>query len=434
MRRVGSVRAWGAFALLLWAPRAYAPLQSIPEPLDQAVAGSERILCGTIRSVEERGVVGPAYPDVGFQVEGVLWGPQDLKGKDLSFRKVGMAWPTALVPLKPGTRCVLFLDGGKEPRIVSVAPAPAALGEAPKDREGVRRVLLGAYLDALNGEKDLCRRREAILAASSLATKGDADRFLPRLEDPDEWIRRSALAALLRSTRDPRYVARALEDLRGFFAKYGQNTRATSTFVVWSEGSLCEPYPLLERFYATLRMSGSAGQKDEEMKALLPLHRLIAAEAPDPGFRERLGFRSLCRLGERQDAPRLLQWAEDASPYLRMESIRAANRLLGLEPWNGVMEDFLQREKGLREAARKAAAAAVEREWKALGRETQAAAEALIVELAHPDFDRREKASAALEAMGWGISWRLEQALEREEDAEVQERLRTLLRAFGRLP
>ncbi len=421
--------------LLIWPPRAEAGIQAIPYDLDRAIESAGQIVCVTIESVDSDPANRPdggLYPDVGFKVEKVLQGSPDLKDKRVLLKRIVMAWPEGLVPLEAGKRCIVFFRDEKLDYIFSVSPAPIKSHDPPVTREDVRRIVLSACLESLKQqEENLLFRREIIRAASALATRRDVDAFLPFLEDRDEWIRRAALAALLRATHDDKYIAMAIDDLQSFFRKY----HSDGILVDWDGNA--QPthaaYPLLDRHYTCLSTRYLSEREGSDLKSLLPVYRFIARESPDRGLKE-LGFKGLCRCGERQDAPLILLQAEDESPHVRQEAMETIGRILGIETGHWVMEDFLRMETGIRAAAGKAVLEMLKAEWDSLDAQERSRMEDRLKELGDPIFEKREMASAAIAATGWRLTWGLEQALDRTGDLEIRARLQGILREFGRIP
>jgi hypothetical protein len=158
--------------------------------------------------------------DFRFKVEGVILGDKAYEGKTLAIPATSFIWPEVLVPLRKGSFCVLVLRKRAEKEdffIYSVVPAISKHYSVAKDSLEARKVLAAEVLAQLNAEKSEERQRVLLLQLAPVLTKEDRGAVEPFLQAKNAWLRRAALAALIYSTEEEKYLEMAARDTQAFF-------------------------------------------------------------------------------------------------------------------------------------------------------------------------------------------------------------------------
>jgi hypothetical protein len=211
------IRILGISALILFAPAvASAELWGYNSPLHHALwpEHEERlVVAGQIVSVPEK-------REFRFRVDDVILGAPSFQGSTINISR-SILWPEQLVAYEKGANCVLVL-GSKKERIngayglsAVVAGRARSYPEA-SDTLAAREILAGELLGQLNAEKSGARQRALLLQLAPILASEHAQSIQRFVENPDVWVRRSALAALVYATEDPKYLKLAAEDIQVF--------------------------------------------------------------------------------------------------------------------------------------------------------------------------------------------------------------------------
>jgi hypothetical protein len=212
---------------------------------------------------------GPTNTRVVFLVRGMLRGTPDLTGRALDLGVGGFSWPRHLVPRAAGARALLVLPAPEGP-VEAVLPAIREKYEPVASREALLHLLACDLLDeALNrcGD-DRERARQLIVTAAPVLTAEEAAPLSALLSDPSPWLRRAALAACVRATKDPGAMKLAAEDMAAFLPKH-----SSRTFVTHPGGGECNAYILFFEHYLFLTARWR-DEGDREAAAFLPLFRV----------------------------------------------------------------------------------------------------------------------------------------------------------------
>ncbi|MHC5057259.1 MAG: hypothetical protein ACYTKD_21490 [Planctomycetota bacterium] len=280
-----------------------------------------------------------------------------LEGSDIDFPAATIEWPSTLVPLRKGARCVLVLrekrgdDRGRY-WIYSVVPRHSEQFGRVTSVAAAKRILAKEVLAELREEKSANRQRKLIMQASPVMTPKEAGILVPFLESEDEWLRRAAIAGLCHATRREEYLKPAMEDMKRYVRTPPLDDEANGPeeyvgFSPWW-------YPFFEHYY--FLSVGWSAEKDASATAYLPLFRQVMKE---PHFGERgqwrHGMRPLCRAGTREDIPALYRYLFVDGPsdvlessYNRQALLRGMARILEIELANWSSVSFSAHEKGQR--------------------------------------------------------------------------------------
>ena len=214
---------------------AHATIYSLNSRLDTAIESADLVVTGRISKIRrpDQPFVGGSYPDLQFKVDQVIIGKRELEGRVIEFPKLSLYWPHQLVPFEKGSFCVLLLkDSGPEPKELdelsrllllpwkryrpTVVPVRRRRFARLADVKAVRRLLATEILDELKHETSLLRQRSLMTQVSSIVSREECTGLIPFIKSKNEWVSRSALAALVYATRDDKYVRMAADDVNRF--------------------------------------------------------------------------------------------------------------------------------------------------------------------------------------------------------------------------
>ena len=361
-RRCTSLSA--VLALLLACDRASAYIMMMNQRLDRAIYSKhdpKLIVAGEItkRDVRKRPPRIGTYPaDVSFRflVKTVVLGDKKYNDETLTIPATSFMWPTGLLAFEEGVRCALVLrtDWGEKNDglyLCSVVPLCETDLPAAKDGEEAKAILASQLVTLLKSIQSPQRQRHLILQVAPVLPQEKSGVFVPFLRSSDIWLRRAALAGLVYTTREQKYMDMAQKDIEHFI-----DTTGSARTIVGPDGRdgygplslLFDHYFLLSTFWSS--------EEAEAGKAFLQLFRMLAHSDKLP---ERLrwthGVRPLCRIGTRLDAKFLYQYCQHRDtqvkreilrlPSNRQEIIMGISRIfdLGLSSW--VESEFLKKEQ-----------------------------------------------------------------------------------------
>ncbi|HTE16975.1 MAG TPA: hypothetical protein VK689_01175 [Armatimonadota bacterium] len=286
----------------------------------QRDAGAVIVGAGRLRGLPERAsavvkgrvvaVHEGEFEHLSFTIErlAVLKGEERELPQRLLLQAASPIWPKSLgLPYEENTVALFFLeqrDGAYSllNNFHAILPATATSVPARSGQKVTARIFT-ELLAGLPAAKSNSAKAELLVLLGEVATRSDETHFLPYLRHADEWVRRGALAALLRVNPTPERVAKAATEFK--------TRRAT---LKGEEG---------HRFWSLYSVV------DEPVAAFLPIYRAIA-DAPSRGAFDDAAVRGLKSGGKREDAARLYRYAKHTSAYIRHEALDALCRMLGI--------------------------------------------------------------------------------------------------------
>lgn len=263
--------------------------------LDSLIRTSDAIVRARVISVER-----PSFERIAFTAQPIAtvkMGPKPTPAQ-LSLTPAEPIWPDDLdVPYKKGSVVLLFLEANGDGYAVAnnmraILPAIENTQVETNAAPDVRVFReLSPVLKQLR--TDAARSRLLGLLAE-VGTKANADTFTSYLKDPNEWVRRGALSALLHLDPTPDRVEQANADLKAFL----KSPKRGDLFRLWS-------------LYKVI---------DTENNAFLPLYRTVADAGNARPF-DGAAVRGLRRGEKKEDALRLYRYSRSKSDYIRHEAL-----------------------------------------------------------------------------------------------------------------
>jgi hypothetical protein len=189
-----------------------------------------------------------------FRVEGVILGAESYRGQSLRIPVGSFLWPKTLVPPEKGVFCILVLrpwtvNKGYDWYLYAVVPGRKKDYPRAGDTLAARAVLAEELLAQLKAEKSAARQRVLLLQLAPILAKDKAKVVEEFLKSSDAWVRRSALAALVYATEEPKYLEAAATDVQAYFAQ----TKDKEWVDALEGGGRAHPKTLLLEHYFFLR-------------------------------------------------------------------------------------------------------------------------------------------------------------------------------------
>jgi len=157
-----------------------------------------------------------------------------------------------------------------------------------------------------------------LVLLSQLASKEDEEMFLPYMESTDEWLRRAAVASLLRINPTPERIRAVVAD----FSKHLSNPSKDSLF--WE-------------MYQDVRWASRCGafgmEKDltTRARAYIPIYRALIDKAPPNYQRVYVVIEALKNVGTREDICRLYKHLDHEKAWIRHDVLEGLGRILGMK-------------------------------------------------------------------------------------------------------
>jgi hypothetical protein len=228
-----------------------------------------------------------------FRIAGVILGADSFKGQTLKVPARSFLWPQALTPFEKGASCILVLRPWAEGQTVRYSICTVVPGRKRDYRKATgtvdaRAALAEELLGQLKEEKSERRQRVLLLQLAPVLGKDKTDVVDGFVKSADPWVRRSALAALIYATEDPKYLEAAARDVQDYMTK----TKETEWVASLEPGVKTPPRTLLLEHYFFLEPRtwtfGSRWDEKEADKHLRIWNGMLKTKVIDDDVRKRL--------------------------------------------------------------------------------------------------------------------------------------------------
>lgn len=232
-------------------------------------------------------------------------------------------WPEHLgIPYAPG-QCVLLVLNRANGKIViennQGAILPAISGKLnPDPNSSATRKVFEELWACLDPTQDQTAKGFILVHLSQLATKEDEKRFLPYMNSENQWLRRGALASLIRINPSPDLINQAVDD-------FSQHLSAPcDEFLFW-------------KMYVNVKWSARCDSfgMDKELtaraKAYLPIYRALIDKAPGDYQHISVAIDALKSVGTSEDISRLYKYIDNDKAWMRHEVLEGIGRILGMK-------------------------------------------------------------------------------------------------------
>jgi len=259
----------------------------------------------------------------GMEVTKVLKSDGGEIPKQLDFETPFPLWPKELgVAYLEGQPILLVLQRWEgEIFIVNHIGAilPATDNNTPfNDSDNVQRKVfdeLRAYLDQI---KDETAKGLILVRLSQLGTKEDKNIFLPYRKSENQWLRRGALASMIRLNPTTADLNEVIDD----FSKH--LSESPDEFLLWK---------MYEEIYWASRCGSYGMNKEltERATTYLPIYRALIDKAPKGYQHVYVAIEALKDVGTREDIPRLYKYIDNDRDSIRHEVLEGIGRILGMK-------------------------------------------------------------------------------------------------------
>ena len=186
---------------------------------------------------------------------------------------------------------------------------------------------------------------------SQLASKEDEKMFLPYMESTDEWLRRAALASLLRINPTSERIQAAMAD---FCNHLSNPSKPSEDHLFWE-------------MYMDVQCAARCGAFGMEKnlttcaKAYIPIYRVLIDKAPPDYQRVYVAIEALKSVGTREDVNRLYKYLDHDKAWIRHDVLEGLGRILGMEVKRPTITSYEMPLPARRRAVGKETRAAIEK-------------------------------------------------------------------------
>jgi len=287
---------------------------------DQLIGSAKIIVKGQINQIDE-----PPFEMIAFRLEVtmVLKSDGGEIPQQLYFEAPFPLWPENLgATYAKGQFIVLVLQrvDGKISivnNLGAILPATNNKTTLEEDNSVTRKVFeeLRAYLDQTMDEM---AKGFVLVRLSQLGTKEDEKIFLPYMKSENKWLRRAALASLLRLSPTAEKINEAVDDFADHLSAVSQE------HLFWE-------------MYEDVRWSARCGScgMDKELvaraTAYLPIYRVLIDKAPSDYQHVYVAIEALKDVGTQEDIRRLYKYIDDKKAWIRHDVLEGIGRILGMK-------------------------------------------------------------------------------------------------------
>ena len=288
---------------------------------DQLIGNAKIVVKGQISQIDKQ----PQFEMIAFgiNVTKVLKNDDGNIPEQLYFETPFPLWPEDLnLPYTEGQFVLLVLgrDKGKlyiENNMGAILPATNNKPTWDENSPVTRKVFedLRAYLDQTNDET---AKGLILVYLSQLGTIEDVNLFMSYRKSENKWLRRAALASLLRLRHTPEDINEAIVD----FADHLSDGQQEHLF--W-------------KMYEDVKLSANCGsygmEKElvERARAYLPIYRVLIDKMPDEYYQHvYVAIKALKDVGTREDIPRLYKYIDNDKAWIRHDALEGIGRILGM--------------------------------------------------------------------------------------------------------
>jgi hypothetical protein len=287
---------------------------------DQLIGNAKIIVKGQINQIDK-----PPFEMIAFRMKVVKVLKSD-GGKipeQLYFEAPYPIWPEDLnIPYTEGQLILLVLQriDGK----ISIENSQGAILPATNNKttleeySSATRKVFEELRDYLDQTKDEMAKGLVLVHLSELGAKEDEKLFLLYMKSENKWLRRAALASLLRLRPTPEEISKAVDDFAGHLSEVSQER-------------------LFWEMYEEVRWSASCGsfgmEKElaDRARAYLPIYRVLIDKAPSGYQHIYVAIEALKNVGTREDIRRLYMYIDDEKAWIRHDVLEGIGRILGME-------------------------------------------------------------------------------------------------------
>jgi len=153
---------------------------------------------------------------------------------------------------------------------------------------------------------------------SQLASNKDEKIFLPYMKSKNIWVRRAALASLLRINPTPERIQAAVEDFSNHLSEPSDDRLFWEMYTDVQWAARCGSW-------------GMEKNMTSRAKAYLPIYRVLIDEVPSDYQRVHVAVSGLKNVGTRKDIKRLYSYLDHKKAWIRHDVFEGLGRILGMK-------------------------------------------------------------------------------------------------------
>ena len=287
--------------------------------LDRLIEKAEIVVKAEVTPVKEGG-----FGEIEFKADiiTVLKDDGDLISDEAAFKSAIFIWPQDLgVPFE-GKQVVLLILQRRLGKLEVVnnfrAILPATENKLQhKDNSSITRKIFEELRAFLPQAKSQLAKGLVLVHMSQLASKEDENLFVPYMESADEWLRRAALASLMRINPTSERVRTAAADFRNHLRNPRDDRLFWEMYRDIKEAARCGAWGMEKNMTARAR-------------AYLPIYRVLIDNAPPNHQKVHIAIEALKDVGTREDIGRLYKSLNHEKAWIRHNVIDGLGRILGI--------------------------------------------------------------------------------------------------------
>jgi len=186
-----------------------------------------------------------------------------------------------------------------------------------------------------------------LVLLSQLASKEDEKMFLPYMKCKNKWLRRAALASLLRINPTPKRIQMAVGDFNDHLCTPFKPSKDRRILVRGQEVFMPPKNQLFWKMYQDVQWAERCGAWGMEKnmtaraKAYLPIYRVLIDKAPPNYQRVHIAISGLKNVGAREDIRRLYKYVDDEKTWMRHDVLEGIGRILGMKIKRPLITSYL---------------------------------------------------------------------------------------------
>jgi len=316
---------------------------------DQLIQKAEIVVKARVTPIDES-----AFGIVDFEAEtiAVLKSDGAPIAKRLLLRSAIFIWPSDLgIPFAEKQVVLLVLrrrDGqlAVVNNMRAILPATNTKMQHEDDSSVTKRVFneLRAFLPQA---EDKLAKGLVLVLLSQLASREDEKMFLPYMESKNKWLRRAALASLLRINPTPKRIQKAVADFNDHLCTPFKPSKDRRILVGGQEVFMPPKDRLFWEMYQDVQWASRCGAFGMEKslttraKAYLPIYRVLIDKAPPNYQRVYIAIEGLKNVGTRADIRRLYKYVDDEKTWMRHDVLEGIGRILGMKIKRPLITSYL---------------------------------------------------------------------------------------------
>lgn len=185
--------------------------------------------------------------------------------------------------------------------------------------------------------EDKLAKGQVLVLLSQLVSREDEKMFLPYMKCKNKWLRRAALASLLRINPTSKRIQMAVGDFNDHLCTPFKPSKDFQILVGEQEVFMPPRNQLFWKMYQDVQWAarcdawGMEKNMTARAKAYLPIYRILTDKAPPNYQGVYVAISGLKNVGTREDIRRLYKYVDDEKTSVRHDVLEGIGRILGMK-------------------------------------------------------------------------------------------------------